>query len=97
MEKATKEFAFMLPILSSHVPRKPCPALRRKGRVTAEVRSWEATACLDLATGRSAQMRGFATGVGSKADVGAPPEDDTTATHRHPWWAGKVGLADTTS
>ena len=35
-------------------------------------------------------MRGFATGVGSKADIGAPPEEhDTTATHRHPWWAGE--------
>ncbi len=31
-------------------------------------------------------MRGFTTGVGSKTDIGGPPEDDTTATHRHPWW-----------
>ena len=28
---------------------------------------------LFLATGGSAQMRGFATGVGSKADIGTPP------------------------
>ena len=33
-------------------------------------------------------MRGFATGVGSKADIGVPPEDDTTATHRHPLVGG---------
>ena len=29
--------------------------------------------CLVLATGESAQMRGFAAGVGAKADVGGPP------------------------
>ena len=27
----------------------------------------------EMATGGSAQMRGFAIGVGSKADIGAPP------------------------
>ena len=38
-------------------------------------------------------MRGFATGVGCKADTGAPPEKhDTTATHRHPWWAEVEGV-----
>ena len=42
-------------------------------------------------------MRGFATGVGSKADIDAPPEDDTTATHRHPWWAGYRPAVDQTT
>ncbi len=44
-------------------------------------------------------MRGIATGVGSKADIGAPPEEhDTTATHRHPLvGTGTIGLAATTS
>ena len=31
----------------------------------------------DLATGGSVQMRGFATGVGSKADIGAAGADPT--------------------
>ena len=26
-----------------------------------------------------------------------PPEDDTTATHRHPWWAGYHPAVDQTT
>ncbi len=43
----------------------------------------------------SAQMRGFATGVGSIADIGAPPkEHDTTVTHRHPLVSRGSNLSD---
>ena len=40
-------------------------------------------------TGESAQMRGFATGVGSKADIGGPPrrargKDSTMLPRRYP-------------
>ena len=38
---------------------------------TEPLSGWWPQSGLDMATGESAQMRGFATGVGSKADIGA--------------------------
>ena len=47
------------------------PVGGRRNKLKVRLRIRNLPALLVLATGGSAQMRGFATGVGSKADVGA--------------------------